>query len=41
MQTQVPGNWTSPIQPGPTWPEPVDPTVNEGLTEGLVIDYTP
>ena len=41
MQTQVPGNYTSPTQPYPTWPEPVDPIVWNGLTEEVVIDYTP
>lgn len=41
MQTQVPGNYTSPTQPYPTWPEPVDPIVWNGLTEEFVIDYTP
>ena len=41
MQTEVPGNWTSPTQPYPTWPEPVDPIVTNGLTEEFVIDYTP
>ena len=24
IQTEVPGNFTSPTQPYPTWPEPVD-----------------
>ena len=41
FQTQVPGNYTSPTQPYPTRPEPVDPIVTNGLTEEFVIDYTP
>jgi len=41
IQTQVPGNYTSPTQPYPSWPEPVDPIVTNGLTEEFVIDYTP
>jgi glucose dehydrogenase len=41
MQTEVPGNYTSPTQPYPTRPEPVDPIVWNGLTEEFVIDYTP
>jgi len=41
FQTQVPGNYTAPTQPFPTWPEPVDPIVTNGLTEDFVIDYTP
>ena len=41
MQTEVPGNWTAATQPYPTWPEPVDPIVTNGLTEEFVIDYTP
>jgi glucose dehydrogenase len=41
MQTQVPGNYTSPTQPYPTRPEPLDPIVTNGLTEEFVIDYTP
>ena len=41
IQTQVPGNYTSPTQPYPTWPEPVDRIVLNGLTEEFVIDYTP
>lgn len=41
FQTQVPGNYTAPTQPFPTWPEPVDPIVTNGLTEEFVIDYTP
>ncbi len=41
FQTQVPGNYTAPTQPFPTWPEPVDPIVTDGLTEDFVIDYTP
>ena len=41
IQTQVPGNYTSPTQPYPTLPEPVDPIVLSGLTEEFVIDYTP
>jgi quinoprotein glucose dehydrogenase len=41
MQTEVPGNYTSPTQPYPTWPEPVDPIVLNGITEEFVVDYTP
>ncbi len=41
IQTEVPGNYTSPTQPYPTWPEPVDPIVLNGITEEFVIDYTP
>lgn len=41
FQTEVPGNYTAPTQPYPTWPEPVDPIVTDGLTEEFVIDYTP
>ena len=41
IQTEVPGNYTSPTQPYPTRPEPVDPIVLNGLTEEFVIDYTP
>ena len=41
IQTEVPGNYTSPRQPYPTLPEPVDPIVLSGLTEEFVIDYTP
>ena len=41
IQTEVPGNYTSPTQPYPTRPEPVDPIVVNGLTEEFVIDYTP
>jgi len=41
IQTQVPGNYTSATQPYPTWPEPVDRIVIDGLTEEFVIDYTP
>jgi glucose dehydrogenase len=41
MQTQVPGNYTSPTQPYPTRPEPLDRIVTDGITEEFVIDYTP
>lgn len=41
FQTQVPGNYTAATQPFPTWPEPVDGIVTNGLTEEFVIDYTP
>ena len=41
MQTQVPGNYTSPTQPYPTRPEPLDPIVTNGLTEEFVLDFTP
>ena len=37
-ETVVPGNWTSPTQPFPTKPDPVEPI---GLTEDNVIDFTP
>ncbi|HIN49838.1 MAG TPA: hypothetical protein EYM78_03860 [Gemmatimonadetes bacterium] len=41
IQTEVPGNYTSPTQPYPTRPEPLDRIVLNGLTEEFVIDYTP
>lgn len=41
IQTEVPGNYTAATQPFPTWPEPVDPIVMDGITEEFVIDYTP
>jgi quinoprotein glucose dehydrogenase len=41
MQTQVPGNYTSPTQPYPTRPEPLDPIVTNGLSEEFVLDFTP
>ena len=41
IQTEVPGNYTSPRQPYPTRPEPLDPIVWGGLTEEFVIDFTP
>ena len=41
IQTEVPGNFTSPTQPYPTRPEPLDPIVLNGITEEFVIDYTP
>lgn len=41
IQTEVPGNYTAATQPYPTWPEPVDGIVTDGLTEEFVIDYTP
>jgi len=41
MQTEVPGNYTSPTQPYPSRPEPLDPIVWNGITEEFVIDYTP
>ena len=41
IQTEVPGNYTSPTQPYPTRPAPVDPIVVDGLTEEFVVDYTP
>lgn len=41
MQTEVPGNYTAPTQPYPTWPEPVDPIVLSGITDDFLIDYTP
>ncbi len=41
MQTEVPGNYTSPTQPYPTRPEPLDPIVWGGITDDFVMDYTP
>jgi quinoprotein glucose dehydrogenase len=41
MQTQVPGNYTAPTQPYPTWPAPVDPIIISGITDDFLIDYTP
>ncbi len=41
IQTEVPGNYTSLTQPYPTWPEPVDRIILDGITEEFVIDYTP
>lgn len=41
MQTEVPGNHTSPTQPYPTRPEPLDPIVWRGITDDFVMDYTP
>ena len=41
IQTEVPGNYTSPTQPYPTRPEALDPIILSGLTEEFVIDYTP
>ena len=38
LQTEVPGNWTSPTQPFPTRPAAVEPL---GLPEDDVIDFTP
>ena len=37
----MPGNYTSPRQPYPSWPQPLDPIVWDGITEEFVIDYTP
>ena len=37
-QTEIPGNWSSPTQPHPTWPEPQEP---QGLSEDRIIDWTP
>jgi glucose dehydrogenase len=37
-QTQVPGNWTSPTQPFPTRPEPMEPF---GLPASDLIDFSP
>ena len=33
IQTEVPGNYTSLTQPYPTWPEPVDGIILDGITE--------
>ena len=41
IQTEVPGNYTSPTQAYPTRPAPLDPILLDGLTEAFVIDYTP
>lgn len=41
IQTEVPGNYTSPTQPYPTLPEPLDPIILNGITDEFVIDYTP
>jgi quinoprotein glucose dehydrogenase len=41
MQTEVPGNYTSPTQPYPTRPEPLDRIVLNGITDEFVMDYTP
>ena len=41
MQTEVPGNYTSPTQPFPTRPEPLDRIVLNGITDEFVMDYTP
>jgi glucose dehydrogenase len=41
IQTEVPGNYTSPTQPYPTRPEPLDRIVLNGITEEFVMDYTP
>ena len=41
IQTEVPGNYTSPTQAYPTRPAPLDPIILDGLTEEFVIDYTP
>ena len=41
MQTEVPGNYTSPTQPFPTKPEPLDRIVLDGITDEFVMDYTP
>ena len=38
VQTEVPGNWTSPTQPLPTRPEPSEPL---GLDPDNIIDFTP
>ena len=41
MQTEVPGNYTSPTQPFPTRPEPLDRIVLNGITDEFIMDYTP
>jgi quinoprotein glucose dehydrogenase len=40
-QTQVPGDWTSPTQPFPTLPSPLDSIAIDGLTDKYIMDYTP
>jgi quinoprotein glucose dehydrogenase len=40
-QTQIPGDWTSPTQPYPTLPSPLDSIVIDGLTDKYIMDYTP
>lgn len=37
-QTDVPGEWTAPTQPFPSWPLPYD---HQGTAPGDFIDYTP
>ncbi|MCE2454352.1 MAG: PQQ-binding-like beta-propeller repeat protein [Gemmatimonadetes bacterium] len=37
-QTDVPGEWTSPTQPFPTWPAPYE---MQGLGEDDIVDFTP
>jgi glucose dehydrogenase len=41
FQTEVPGNYTSPTQPYPTRPEPLDRIVLNGITDEFIMDYTP
>ena len=41
IQTEVPGNYTALTQPYPTWPEPVDRIVIDGITDEFIMDYTP
>lgn len=41
MQSQVPGNYTAATQPYPTWPEPLDPIVVDGITDEFIMDYSP
>ena len=36
----MPGNYTASTQPYPTWPEPVDRIVFDGITDEFVIDFT-
>src|SRR5262245_57081227 len=41
VQTEVPGNYTAKTQPYPTRPEPLDRIVTNGITDELLMDWTP